>query len=182
MSTILLSLILSLAGSVNVQSYELVAEDSTLDWTGYAAAGNYSQSGTLHCSSGSMTITAGEITALELVVDMTSLAHENRELEKHLKQKDFFHVKKYPKARLVFLERLGDKFMFTLTILGKSRQIEVPVDPEKIEGGFVHRGRLIIDRTQFGIKYNSASYFQDLGSYAIKDDFELAYRLVFKVR
>ncbi len=37
-----------------------------------------------------------------------------------------------------------------------------------------------LDRTKFDIKYNSSSYFQDLGNYAIKNDFDLEYELFFK--
>jgi polyisoprenoid-binding protein YceI len=40
-------------------------------------------------------------------------------------------------------------------------------------------GKLIIDRTKFGIKYGSGSFFSDLGDRTIYDEFELDVTLSF---
>ena len=180
-SVLVLTLVMGHMGIVKAQSYRLDAEASVLNWTGYAAVGNYSPSGTLRCSAGNVTLKDGEITACSVIVDMKTLTHNNKQLERHLKQKDFFYVQKYPTAQLTFLKKQGDQFIFKLIIRGKSKPTEVPVYLEQTNRGLVSKGEIVLDRTQFDIKYNSSTYFQGLGNYAIKDNFKLAYDLVFKV-
>ncbi|WP_190927337.1 hypothetical protein [Hymenobacter armeniacus] len=36
-------------------------------------------------------------------------------------------------------------------------------------------GTATLDRTQFGVKYKSHSFFQNLGSYAIRNDFQVTF-------
>lgn len=62
-----------------------------------------------------------------------------------------------------------------LTIKGvrKPVTVEIAVNSQHIKASAT------IDRTLFGIKYNSASYFQDLGSYAIRNTFEIEADLVY---
>ena len=66
-----------------------------------------------------------------------------------------------------------------ITIRGITKDITCPVKLEKSESKIVASGKLVVDRTKFDIKYNSSSYFQDLGSYAIKNDFLLTFELTF---
>ena len=51
--------------------------------------------------------------------------------------------------------------------------IEFPVEVKFTEDKAIAVGKLIIDRTLFGIKYKSKSYFSDMGDRFIYDDFEL---------
>lgn len=164
----------------NAQQFELDTENSILDWTGYAEVGDYSQSGTLKPSSGKMTLVNNELTELEVIVNMKSLKHADAELENHLKQKDFFHVKKFPEATMTFKDEENEDFFFELTIRGITQTLVLPVILEKTASGYTAVGNVTIDRTKFDIKYNSSSYFQDLGSYAIKNELDLEYRLVFR--
>jgi polyisoprenoid-binding protein YceI len=39
-------------------------------------------------------------------------------------------------------------------------------------------GTATLDRTQFGINYNSSSFFQNLGNYAIRNEFTLSFEVV----
>ena len=164
------------------QNYEIDVEQSILNWTGYAEVGGYSQSGTLNFSSGTMVLNEGELSGLNTRVDMRSLKHEEKDLETHLKQKDFFYVKKYPEATLIFVGKENEDFLFDLTIRGITQTIVLPVNIEMTNSGCTASGKVTIDRTRFDIKYNSSSYFQDLGSYAIKNEFDLEYILVFKTK
>lgn len=167
-------------GIVNAQSYTLDVSTSRLQWTGYAEAGGYSQSGTLRYQSGNVSIVKGEISNFTIAVDMTSLTHENKELEGHLKQNDFFFVSKYPIAQLKFIEKKRTTCIVEVTIRGKTEQVEITLNLKKLKEGYLVKGKMKLDRTKFDIKYNSSSYFQDLGNYAIKNDFDLEYELFFK--
>ena len=175
-----LILFLMKIGIVNAQSYTLDVAASQLQWTGYAEAGGYSQSGTLRFKSGSLSMTNEKITDFKITVAMTTLTHENKELEGHLKQSDFFFVSKYPIAQMIFIQKNKNTFIVEISIRGKSEKIEIPLDFQKIKEGYVLKGTIRLDRTKFDIKYNSSSYFQDLGNYAIKNDFDLEYELIFK--
>lgn len=50
--------------------------------------------------------------------------------------------------------------------------------PAEPGSGLRLRGTATIDRTQFGVNFNSASFFQNLLSYAIRNDFLVAFGVV----
>ncbi len=180
MKKIVLAAIAALAlNFTQAQSFEIDVKNSLLNWTGYAEVGGYSQTGTLNVSGGTMELTDGSLTKAEVVVNMKTITSEEKDLENHLKQEDFFYVKKFPEAMLNFKGMDNASFLFELTIRGITQTLEFPIDLEKTESGYTVTGKVTIDRTKFDIKYNSSSYFQDLGSYAIKNEFDLEYRLVF---
>lgn len=165
------------------QSYTLDSAASTLQWTGYAEVGDYSQSGTLRFKSGTLSVAKEKITDFTIRVAMNSLTHENKELENHLKQSDFFFVSKYPIAEMTFIKHDNNNtFIAEISIRGTSEKIAIPLDLQKTKEGYKLKGSIRLDRTKFDIKYNSSSYFQDLGNYAIKNDFDLEYELIFKER
>ena len=45
--------------------------------------------------------------------------------------------------------------------------------------GKTAKAKLIVDRTRYGIQYDSGSFFEDLGDRTIYDDFELNVNLEF---
>lgn len=175
-----MTLLIGQAEVAHTQTLALDSLSSTLKWTGYSEVGNYSQSGTVKPKSGTVALVNDEIKKFKIIVDMSTITHESDDLERHLKNEDFFYVEKYPMAEINYMEKKGNKLICKLTIRGKSQIIEIPVNFTKIDNGLLFSGVISIDRTKFDIKYNSSSYFQDLGSYAIKNNFELEYELIFK--
>ncbi|MEM9052647.1 MAG: YceI family protein [Bacteroidota bacterium] len=181
MKKVLLAALAALTITIlNAQSFEVDTKNSILNWTGYAEVGGYSQKGTINVSKGNMVLSDGELSELDVTVDVTSITSEEKDLESHLKEKDFFYIKKYPESSLVFKEKNNNEFLFDLTIRGITQTIAVPVNLEKTDQGYTATGKVTIDRTKFDIKYNSTSYFQDLGNYAIKNEFDLEFELVFR--
>ena len=63
-------------------------------------------------------------------------------------------------------------FKAEITIKGITKLIEFPVEVKFTEDKAIAIGKIMIDRTLFGIKYKSKSYF-DMGDRFIYDDFEL---------
>ena len=176
--TILIGLLFITLDS-NAQKYTLLPASSTITWTGYGEVGNFSQSGALKCKEGSFQLDSGIITEGTLMFDMKSIQHSDRKLEKHLKADDFFYIKKYPKASFQINSATDTKVTGILTMHGLSNEVSMDTKMQ-IEGdSIIITGSLSIDRTKYDIKYNSSSYFQDLGSYAIKNEFDLAVSLVF---
>ena len=112
-----------------------------------------------------------------IMVDMTSIVVTDLEgdyknkLEGHLKSDDFFGTNNYKSSKLVFTKVSKKKGLYTvvgdLTIKGITESITFDL---KISGNTATT-KLNIDRTKFGIKYGSSSFFDDLKDKAIKNDF-----------
>lgn len=66
-----------------------------------------------------------------------------------------------------------------ISIKGITKPLEFEVDSH-MHGESVHvSGLMVIDRTQFDIKYGSGSFFDNLGDRTIHNDFELKFDLMF---
>ena len=96
------------------QKFKLNQKTSSISWTGKAAFNAYTLTGSLQVKAGEITIENDSIKNLEVIIDMKSLHHENKDLKNHLRNKDFFEVNKYQTA------------IFTLLI-------PVKINDEKIE-------------------------------------------------
>ena len=63
--------------------------------------------------------------------------------------------------------------------MGQTQPVAFPVTVAVVPGGgLLLRGTATLDRTQFGINYNSTTFFQNFGSYAIRNDFQVAFEAV----
>lgn len=151
---------------------------SKVSWTGYAEIGSWAPTGTVQVQSGTITVQNGEIQNGTLVIALRTIQHEIGQLEKHLKGPDFFDTKKYPTATFQ-LTKMSDKTAIgQLTIKKTTKTVRIPLELEQSENQLVLRGKILIDRTAFGIRYNSGSYFDDLGDQAIKNEFLVVFELV----
>ncbi|MEO1418414.1 MAG: YceI family protein [Bacteroidota bacterium] len=179
LTTFLLIFFLSLSfNHLHSQAYTLDKDKSgQISWTGYGEVGGYAQTGTLDVEAASLDWDVEKKLSGEITIDMKSLYHEDKELMKHLKNEDFFDVKKYPTATFRFTQNEDQTVSGELNIKGVTGPLAF--SPEiTVEGGrVIVNGKVEVDRTYYGIKYNSSSYFQDLGSYAIKNIFDISFQL-----
>lgn len=155
---------------------------SRLTWTGHAAAGAYAPTGTLRLQSATLTAAADGRTprTARVVVAMPTLAGDNADLVAHLRNADFFDVEKYPTATFELTSFRGDSATGRLTIKGVTRPVTLPVKVEPTATGLRLRGTVSVDRTRFGIRYNSPDFFADLGDYAIRNDFQVAFEVLLR--
>jgi len=170
---------------ITAQTLQLDTKASTLQWTGKAAFSAYSLSGTLEAKSGTVQLTNDQITAATLTLDMPSIESEIRQLVKHLKSDDFFEVKKFKTADFVLTSPLhwakAKTATGNLTIKNVTKPTELVLTKVERNGNTVHlSGTAQVDRTAYGIYYNSPNYFENLKQDAIADVFELEFELVFK--
>jgi polyisoprenoid-binding protein YceI len=145
---------------------------SKFSWTGYASVGNYAPTGTIQLSSGSLNFDGSNLAKAVVEFDMKTLIHENKDLQNHLKNEDFFDVEKYPKAIFTLEKISGNQATGFLKIKDVQKKISFPITMKKSEKELQIQATISINRTDFGIKYNSTSFFSTIGDYAIKDNFE----------
>lgn len=181
MKNYILSIVLLLiSNAICAQDYTLIVDKSNATWTGYGEVGGFYQTGTLAPESSQISIQDGIIESGELIFNLRNLKHEDKNLENHLKAKDFFHTKKYPRATFRILRQEGSKIIGNLNIRGITKEVAINFGTKSINDLLLIEGKAEIDRTAFEIKYNSSSYFQDLGSYAIKNNFDLEFKLYYQ--
>jgi polyisoprenoid-binding protein YceI len=108
---------------------------------------------------------------------MNSMSQDNPDLLHHLKSSDFFDVEHFP-AALIHIDRVANNTVFgSMTIKGKSAPIQSPIKISQSNGRFAISGKVTLDRTQYGIVYNSKSFFSGLGNQAIRNTFEVEFTL-----
>ncbi|MEM9888177.1 MAG: YceI family protein [Bacteroidota bacterium] len=90
-------------------------------------------------------------------------------------------MKNYPTAILQFEQAATGVISGELLLKGVTGEVRFLPKVQKKGNQVIVLGDATIDRTKYGIKYNSSSYFQDLGNYAIKNDFDIAFELVYVV-
>jgi polyisoprenoid-binding protein YceI len=157
--------------------YVIDSNKSNINWTGYAETGNYAPSGSIKIKSGMFGFNGKTLTTGQVVIAMPTISHSNKELESHLKAADFFDVGKYQEAVFTLKTMKDNTVSGNLTIKGITQAINFPIVLTKNTTGLTLKAKIKVDRTLFGIKYNSKSYFQDIGSYAIKNEFDLDIQL-----
>ncbi len=158
---------------------------STISWTGYGEVGGYSLTGNIKLKNYDIQLQGDTLKTAAITIDMASISHENKDLEKHLKDKDFFDVTKFPTAtfeteKIEYTSASTATATGNLTIKGVTKQIQIPLKIENEAGNKILTTKMSIDRTIYGIKYNSKSFFGDLGDKAIKNKFDLAFEIIVK--
>lgn len=175
-----LSLIVSLQAQAQDQTINI--ETSTIHWLGKKVTGQHE--GNISLKSGVLNMTEERLTGGEFIVDMTSITCTDLEgksagnLVGHLKSDDFFGVDNYPEAKLIFneIEDKGDGiYGVTGDFTIKGQMHPASFDLKVSEGSAT--AVVIIDRSKYGVRYGSNSFFDNLGNKAIDDNFELTVNL-----
>ncbi len=161
------------------QSKQVTVKDATVNWVGSKIVGSHN--GTIDLEKGILIVNNDVVKGGKFFVDMTSInttdleGESKKKLDSHLSNEDFFDVKNHPQAVLEFkkIKKLGEgtyKVTADLTIKGITKPIDFTLYAQKGNA----KAKLIVDRTHYGIQYGSSSFFDDLGNYAISDDFEIS--------
>lgn len=156
------------AGAV---AYELTAPTSFVYWEGKSVGGG-GHKGYVKPVKGTLALeTDGRIVGGYFELDMKTITHidpkdpidKESGLEEHLKNADFFDVGKFPKAFFQLVKAVpgANDSTFTvsgqLTVRGIAREISFPATIVR-NGDEIHaKGSTLIDRTKFGITYQSSS-------------------------
>jgi polyisoprenoid-binding protein YceI len=159
------------------ESKKVNTAESSIFWIGKKITGQHS--GNLSIKEGVLEFDNDKLSGGSIVVDMTSLIVTDLEgkakanLEGHLNSDDFFGVSSHETATLVLdkvtLDNDTYKVVGSFTIKGITKSI----DFDMTIADNVAKSSLKIDRTLFGIRYGSASFFDNLKNKAIDNMFEL---------
>jgi len=113
-------------------------------------------------------------------------------LADHLKSKDFFNAKKFSNATFETTKlapiagaKWGtNNYTVTgkMTIKGIAHEITFPAEIRENFGSITVKGKFTIDRAKWEAKYNSGSFFKDLGDNLIKDEIQLEVNLYYKFK
>ncbi|MFL5728973.1 MAG: YceI family protein [Cytophagaceae bacterium] len=172
-------------GAVN---YKVNADKSTITWTGKKVSGSHT--GAVKISSGSISVNGDKVTAGTFDIDMTSISNTDmsdagyrEKLVGHLKSDDFFGTEKFPKATFVLssaTSKGNGNYDVTgkLTIKGITNDVTFPATIKADGKSLNATAQITVDRTKYGIKYGSGSFFDNLGDKAIDNNFTLDVKLV----
>jgi polyisoprenoid-binding protein YceI len=184
LKTIAIALLMAVSTIANAQVKKVDAAKSSIAWLGKKVTGQHS--GTINLKEGSLTFKGKKLTGGSFVVNMTSLnatdlsGEYQEKLNGHLKADDFFGTEKYPTSKLVF-KKIADKGNGVYNVTGDLtiKDVTNSINFVLTVKGATATTALKIDRTKFGIKYGSGSFFDSLGDKAIADEFELTVNLQF---
>lgn len=171
--------------SFNTIKKSVNVEASSVEWTGKKIAGAHT--GNIKLKQGFLNLTEdGELVGGEFVMDMNSIevtdlqGEYKTKLENHLYSDDFFGVNNYATSKLVITDvdkKSSDLYAVKgdLTIKGKTEPVSFDMQVEDNSAS----AKVIIDRTKYGIRYGSGSFFDNLGDNTIHNNFTLDVNLKF---
>ena len=180
-------------------NYTVDVATSKVLWEGSKPAGSHN--GSLDVTEGSVSVNDGTITGGSFTLDMNTInvldlvGDEKAYLESHLKGSsddnadDFFNVNKYPTAKFEITKVTslsndpeGTHLVYgNLTLKDITKQVGFKAKVDMADGSIsVSTPKFTIDRTEWGIKYGSGKFFDNLKDKVISDDMSLQITLVAK--
>ena len=167
------------------QQFEIAVAQSNIDWLGRKVTGAHN--GTINLKQGTLTVTNGQLTGGNFTIDTTSIkildisdAATNAQFAQHLASEDFFAWDRYPEATFVITAVQGSHIEGDLTIKGITHTVGFDASLHLSGATLTASGKIIIDRTLYGIRFRSGNFFKDLGDTLIYNDFELNVTLTAK--
>ena len=168
---------------METQKFEIISAESNIDWLGRKVTGAHN--GTISIKEGSLTFADGQLTGGIFTIDTTSIKilditdpATNTQFAGHLASDDFFNSENYPDAQFVVTaigkgENGTYRITGDLTIKGITHPVsfysQITVAADAISAS----GKVMVDRTLYGMKFRSGNFFKDLGDTLIYNDFDL---------
>lgn len=171
-------------GSTNIDT-----EKSIIKWSGSKLFQFNDHYGTVKFSKGTFYWSGDMIMGGNFEVDMNSIVNTdgnyNEMLVSHLKNEDFFDVGNHPIAQLKIVEALyveEDEIRVDalLTIKEVTHPVKFRMSSEKEGGTAIFKTKFVIDRTRWGIKYESKGVLGSVKESIISDAIKFEVVLVIK--
>ena len=174
------------------QKYTIDTKESVLTWKGSMVFDfDKGDVGYVYISKGELMIEKDSLVGGTVVIDMNTIEYGDKEKKntpvKHLKSPDYFDVEKFPistfaitKVESVNVRSKTIKVTGNLTIKGITNSVTFPAEIEVKDGIVKANGKVVIDRTQWGIRYRSGKFYDNLADIAVSDDIEIRMKIVAK--
>ena len=172
--------------------YTADIQSSQLNYEGSKPTGKHT--GTVNIKSGMIIYENGNVTSGNIVIDMNTIDDKSTDgemktkLEGHLKSLDFFDVVQFPEAKFELIsmtkmekpeEGLSHNLTGNLTIKGVTQQLTFKANLSENENQIIIKApQFVVDRTLFGVKYNSKKFFPSLKDKLIYDEIGISFKLV----
>ena len=182
-------IVLGLLTSTMAWANTVDVKKSKVIWTGSKVVGS-THTGEVKLKSADLKFKKGEPVSGTITVDMSTITNSdlkdkkyNKKLVGHLMSDDFFGVKKHKTAVLDIKEiiKASDKFYLLkgqLKIKGISQDVTLKAEVEKDSTSMqTIKVALDFNRTKFGIRYGSGTFFSNLGDKMISDEVNLEVRI-----
>ncbi len=176
-------------------AYKLQPQLSTLGWEGKAVT--HGHNGTIQFAGGDLLVKNNMVVGGITTVDMKTLkatditdAEQHGKFVGHMSSDDFFGAEKNPTSTFKIVSVTPIKgaaatannatIVGDMMIKGVTNRLVFPAKVGVKNGVAAATGKVTIDRTKFGLKYGSKSFFDSIGDKAIYDDFTLDFNVVAK--
>jgi polyisoprenoid-binding protein YceI len=169
------------------QTFKIVTALSNINWVGRKVTGAHN--GTIAVKEGELSLDEDRLTGGKIIVDVTSIRildiadpTTSAQFAGHLASDDFFSTEKYPDAVLSITSVSGRRVEGSLTIKGVTEPVafDADVDMDRSRDTVIATGKIVIDRTKYGMKFRSGNFFRDLGDNLIYNDFKLDISVIAK--
>jgi polyisoprenoid-binding protein YceI len=176
---------------METKKFEIASAKSNIGWIGRKVTGAHN--GTIEVKEGAFITTDGKLTGGKVVINTATIKildiadqATNAQFAGHLASDDFFAIEKFPTStfEITAVQSLGgDQYRLEgdLTIKGITHPATFDANVETSEDTFNLSGKLLVDRTKYGIRFRSGNFFKDLGDTLIYNDFELDVKVTEKV-
>ncbi len=163
------------------------AAASIVTWKGFKPTGSHH--GTIPIKSGGVVYQDGQLQKGEFVLNLAELTVDDipadddmhGKLVKHLKSEDFFDTNTYPEAVFVFGRVEDGKLLGRLTLKNKVKPLSIPFTVSEADGVLTLKAEAFkLDRTDYGIRYKSKKFFDNLKDKFIDDEFEVSFEVKLK--
>lgn len=159
------------------------AKASKIHWLAKKVTGQHE--GTIGITSGSLIVNGTKVSGGTFTIDMKSIvctditdAEYNKKFIGHISTGDFFEIEKFATSTFVITKVAGSNITGNLTLHGVTKAITFPAKVAVVGGKVTATASIPVDRTDFGVKYNSKKFFDTIGDKAIDDVFTLDITLV----
>ena len=163
---------------MKTQEFNIEVAKSNIEWVGRKVTGAHN--GTIAIKNGILLLTDGKLSAGDFTIDTASITildvtdpATNAQFAGHLASDDFFSTDQYPEAGFTVTGVVGNHVEGNLTIKGITKPIGFDVDLKVTGDQLTASGKIVVDRTEFGLKFRSGNFFRDLGDTLIYNDFDL---------
>ena len=174
-------------------SYSVDVKASKVLWTGYKVTGQHT--GGITLQKGTLTFEGDKLVGGNFDIDMNTITCTDMEgeygnkLVGHLKSDDFFGVATYPVARfnitsVVARGPVGEyKIIGDLTIKNTTKPVKFNATITKgADTNIVSAAKIVVDRSEYDVRFGSGSFFDSLGDKTIYDEFDIEVNLVAKTK